>query len=922
MSILNNPLANIYIVNTTNGQQTRTNNSSIKWILNQLKDPNHDSSLAYVASNYDELKDLTLTQYRNISADTVKDFTKLRDNVSLNFRISRTITIPNAITIIKNVLKDNGFVNNYVVYPTSSTASVIEFQFITFTNRLINSQQADYILKKYVTNIINLPLAEQLPRFQTIYQTDKFDNDINIPNGLTENDYAFQNNIGQTITITQKELKANHLIPEKDSKKKKTENKPTFDEKYIHKAIDTWLAKDNTINEINSAAAREKLMASLAIDHWNNVYPKSTPNIVITGIAKKLNIDADRLTIEYRKQLSYLAKNNDERQKVTDIGEYLKLYQQNDSRNMGARLVASIGDDFKPNSKMELDTAATFIESMYPPYIVKNSSESDVDSLVIFDPTSGAWVHDENIFQSLLNGLRRMSTKRDCETLMIQMATDARNHNQFIEPYHGSQYLLFKNCVLDAYTLKQYRLDSDFTKQKHFTERHMININYLPMEQIPMNDIKKFGREKLTAKIKDKNGNLRYGDWTPWNFINAYGANDPERIQFVYFCLSLGLFAGHNFGIHVSIQGTTRWGKTTLAEIFKNLFPNRVFTTSFNKLNEPFSFTSYQANTSLIWIDECNVDAHPLDDDTGTPLYDTLANTTARLNVKHHGDKIISNPPQMFIDGTSFVRAKQASTGPAGRTLALALPSTSDAPQGQNENEFIQKLHEQSYGTGINDLLGYEPTLQYLVDKMIEAYEHTLRFKTKDHQDPRLNDLILNLGRSSDLNLLPKFAVEWHDKMQDEQGSLGSWFDDNFADALKHYKNKQEAGTNDAWMCTDLAYDFYKASYEEQNTNSDPNDRYIIHKSNFKLEFENLLKNRNWHIVYTYEKNGTSVKRHTSHNFDSTAIDLAKVNDPDSSIKMPKNYQDVLGENGNPRKALPYPFNNRSRHWYQLFYYE
>src|SRR5699024_5690880 len=104
------------------------------------------------------------------------------------------------------------------------------------------------------------------------------------------------------------------------------------------------------------------------------------------------------------------------------------------------------------------------------------------------------------------------------------------------------------------------------------------------------------------------------GDWTPSKFLGAYADNDSEKKSLLYFVLALGLFAGHNFGLHVNIEGASGWGKSTLARIFVSLFDGRVQRIPYASLNEKFPFTSYDLNTSVIWVSENNVGSEPLNE--------------------------------------------------------------------------------------------------------------------------------------------------------------------------------------------------------------------------------------------------------------------------------------------------------------------
>ena len=502
-------------------------------------------------------------------------------------------------------------------------------------------------------------------------------------------------------------------------------------------------------------------------------------------ISKSTGYDVKQYNTIWQDRLSLLKNNPDLLETAPPFGEYIHLYTQaRFVQTIGQQLIANLPEGKGPSSDYELAEASDFIEMAYPPYLLDQYG-NDLDNVVIFNPTTGVWTHDTDILYSLLTAIRPYSTKQQFDTFMMTFAAKARNSNRTIKPYSGSRFILFNNCVLDVATMKQYKLSEPTVRDLHFTERSHINLDYVENPPLPV----------LHHKRQFDNG-----DWDPYNFLKAYANNDEEIYSYLLFGFSLGLFGGHNSGVHFDIKGSSRWGKTTLSEIFKSLYNNRVVTIPFSSLNEQFPFTSYPDDTAVIWINEVNVGVEPLDDKYGTSMYDSLADSQVRFQVKNRGDLIVSNPPEVYFDGTQFIKANELDTGPAGRTLAYKLP------------EMTPELRNQAYSSSINDCLRDKKVLQWMVYQMIMAYKKFIPAN-------RMDDLRINLANQHDLDLFPKVVQDWRKEFVVGGTVIDDWFEDSIVPFLSHDAAKP------TYLHNKILYYLYLKFYQTNN----PNDTWGNH---------------------------------------------------------------------------------------------
>lgn len=496
-------------------------------------------------------------------------------------------------------------------------------------------------------------------------------------------------------------------------------------------------------------------------------------------------------------RIKLLRENPEMREIAPPFGAYIHLYSQaHKGTNIAGQLKASLPPGTQENPDYELADAANFIEMSYPPYLLDQPGE-DVDNMVVFNAASGIWTHDPKILYSLLTAIRPYTSETQFNTFMMTFGAKARNANRFIRAYSGSRYLLFNNCVLDVATMKQYELSDPIVRDLHFTERSHIDLEYTENPVLP----------ELPGKRQYDNG-----PWNPRDFLMAYADNNSDAYTYLLFGLALGLFGGHNFGVHFDIQGGSRWGKSTLQIIFERLYDNRTVKISFPDLNGRFPFTSYPLDTSIIWLDECNEGVDPLDDNHGTIIYDTLADNQARFQVKNKGDIVLPNPPQVYITGTQFIKARELYTGPAGRTLAFKLP------------QMTEQLRHQSYSNAITECLRNKKVLQWLVYHMIMAYKEIVPVQ-------KMDDLNINLDDKNVLNLFPDIAKSWRKEFVVGGSTIDDWFADTIEPYLSHDPNKP------TYLHERVLYAIYLSSYRLAN----PNDPYA-HQAKTATQLMKRLK--------------------------------------------------------------------------------
>lgn len=527
-----------------------------------------------------------------------------------------------------------------------------------------------------------------------------------------------------------------------------------------------------------------KFVDSLLVASLNEQLSNDYLAKAIDLLAENTDYNKDNWQDLFSNRLGILKSSASQRVSAPPFGSYIHFYgNEKQTMSISANLLTVLPEGVSPDPDFTLADAASFIEMAYPPYLLDQYG-SDEDNMVIFDGSTGMWTHDDNILKSLLETIKPYSTDNQYRTFIMTFAAKARTAGRFIKPYSGSRYLLFNNCALDVATLKTYKLSDPFIRDLHFIQRCHINLDWNPRAILP---------QIPEMRLSDN------GTWNPKDFFMGYADNNEEAYNYLMFGLSLGLFGGHNFGVHFDIQGQSRWGKTTLQGIYANLFENRTMMLPFASLNNQFPFTSYPLNTSVIWINECNTGVDELNDSFGTITYDGLADNQIRLQVKGKSDLVLDNPPQVYIDGTQFIRAKELSTGPAGRTLAYKLP------------RLTETLRNQIYAKDIKYCLSNKGVLQWLVKEFVKAYKKLI-------PEARMDNLKFNLANQQDMQLFPEVARNWRREFVVSSSTVDVWFTDEIMPYISSDPNKP------TYFHKSVLYYMYKHAYLRDN----PQDEKLI----------------------------------------------------------------------------------------------
>lgn len=887
--------------------------STVDWILKKINnDPEVENDQSLVATYFEDLKENDLLPETLPSTSGVQAFSRLQDHLAIRFTTSLN-DYEQAIKTIEQALSEANFNKNYLVYPINKNNNRNEYYLVQPVSQMLTSKEAQYFKQAALIDSIEDNLKQALPDFHLMPE-DLFNNDLYAWQLTAESFYIKHLTEGNDYYIDPEIIKSKHLDgsqPKGKSKKKKDEESSIqYSSTKLTNRLKDFINEPQTSKILKDDAQTHTLLQALANNHWNKAYPKEFEKQVIDALSDLGIRSYEELLEIYTIERSKLKANPDTRLKAQHFGKYLQIYKSNKNlkQNIAQQFISSFSDDFEPSADIELSVAGQAIAEIYPPALIKQQGD-DKDNLVIFDPLQGCWVHNENDLYSLLTAIRPYSKFSDLDTLMRTLAAQARNQGNIIEPYSKSSHLLFKNGVLDisnAYVdprdhklhgLEFHDLNEQYVRDLNFIKRGKIEINWDPTVTQP----KKFKNRRNGGKE----------DWDPESFISAYSKNDPVREQYFYFLLSLGLFPQHNFGINIDIQGSSRWGKTTISYIFDGLYQHRIKRLPFSSLNDRFAFTTYDNNTAIIWFDECNTGIEPLNDTIGTPMYDSLANDNLRMQVKSKGDRYIKNPPQTFVDGTGFVPSTELNTGPVGRTLILKLPAIgSDVTAEEND-----ALRIQAYANGIYELLTDTNVLQYLVNKMIYAYCSFLKFDNLEEQHAKLNDMKIvfgGTGKTNDIHRFPQFVEDWRDEMVGAQDEMGVWFEDEFEPYLTETSTARPAHGRPATNMHDkLAYILYRTSYLRHNEATDKYGRNIMDSDRFNRQLHALYQSHHWNMKIDKENDSQKAKRRQFSTLKRTNFDFESYEH--DGLQLP----DELNSNNHAR--LAYPLDGaRSRGWYVL----
>lgn len=595
-----------------------------------------------------------------------------------------------------------------------------------------------------------------------------------------------------------------------------------FRDEQLDPAIKAFIADDRNKEKLKDYDFFWRFAESLADARIKNLISDDFVNTILKATAYGNSEWEENNPQVYNTQLEKLTNDASKRAVVKPLSSYLPIVSQVQQRNPNIKnlsqlLQSLLPADFEGDPETPVKDTADLISQFFEFGLLPNAQD-DVNALAIFNPLTGLWTHNVDDFIAMISLVKPALSNQQLNSILMYWAASARHKLQIIKPYTGSQYLVFTNGVLDILTMDLHPLSSDIVKEKQFIMRHQIQIDY-----------------DAAAKLKVfKEDGMNGSDWDIDKFINAYSNNNQTIRTYLLFGLSLGLFAGHNSGVHFDIQGESGSGKSTLATIFRALFgSSQVAEILFSDLNKDFPVTSYDLNTSIIWIKESNIGTKQLDDDYGTPFYDGLADGQARIPVKHAGDLIISEPPQVYVDGTQLIQSEEINSGPARRTLPFKLPNP------------IAPLRDQFYSNNIFERLNDVEVLQYLVNEMIKAFKEIV----PENRQPNFK---MNLGVKSDEELLPHLVLDWRKDLLSTSDTADDWFDDMIEPSLMLDDTR-------GYINYEMLMKLYQKWYEVKNGNN----KYMRSPKRIQSDLEKIFVDRNMYLI-DYNSAGNRNRRRIS----------------------------------------------------------
>lgn len=678
---------------------------------------------------------------------------------------------------------------NYTLYPTISWPSKPRWRFVLQIDRYLDDYSYKHVAgdvkdligydtgddnNYFISHSFNLPsYTDQTADSQAIFKFH--DKDYDVKNMLADMPKPLRN-------------------PAKDAM-----SNITYDDTLLNQALDEFVNDPENQNKLQTYDYYWKFVSSLALASIKGLLPQDFIKVVLIKTALgNSQWEKDNPNL-FKTQVKRLEDDPSKQTMVRPITSYLPLVAQvNDAKNLGQLLIRLLPPSFEANSSLPIAAAAEIISNLFE-FALTPFDGKDSENVVLFNPLSGYWEHNENNFLAMINTLRPTTNRQDYNAIVAQWGAQANVSQRIIKPYSGSRYLLFKNEVLDIKENKPYALNSQKTRDLQFTRRHLINIDY---------------KDNPSVKQYDHDG-LNGTPWSIEDFVNGYTENDPDKRKYFLFILALGLLPNHNTGVNVSIQGASGSGKSTLFNIFEGLYnPSRINIIKYMNLNADFPINGYENDTTIVWVTENNESSAPLTDEIGIPFYDSFADPQMRLPVKHGSDTIIDNPPQLYVDGTQFIQANEVDTGPARRTIAFKMPVE------------VDKWRKTYYAEDIQNKLKDPDNLQWLVYHAIEA----LREMVPDY---RLDNFILNLNIPEDLKIMPPIAKEWRKEIVSVDSRLQDWFESEFlpfaeVDGLMHMR---------------VLYELYGAHYTRLN--DDPKKRFMMKMPKFEKTMQKIFNEYN-----------------------------------------------------------------------------
>lgn len=693
---------------------------------------------------------------------------------------------------------------NYAVYPSISYPKKPRYRVIIQVEPILTKKTYHYVAKE----IIN-----QLGFTSGDDGSEQINHLMNAPYYFEQDtkDLAVFNKTGKKLDVS--DILAN--MSEDDEKSTNTspikQPKPitgALKSNTLTEALNTFLENDNVQEHLkNSYEYFWRFTESVAMATLNGTITLDFAKDIMVKIAMGNPEWEEKNDDELLLQIEKLEDDPSRQRLVQPITSFLPIVEQYDNvKNLPQLLKKMLPDTFMPNSELKPHEVSREISKLFEFALLPTKGKKDAENVAIFNPLTGAWEHDENQFLAMITVIKPGITRIQFQTIMMEWGANARFDEKIIRPYNKTRYLLFRNGVLDITTFKLHSFSDPIVRECNFTKRHKISLNW---------------KDKPKTKVF-KQDRQDGGDWDIHRFMSGYGHNDTRLTTYLLFGLSLGLFSNHNTAVHFDIQGSSRFGKTTLALIYENLFDSRIAKIPYSNLNQPFPLTNYDSDTAIIWVNECNIGTEALNDEFGTPFYDGLADNETRIPVKHGSDIIVTDPPQLFIDGTQFIQATEIHTGPAGRTLAYKLP------------DLTQDQLSEIYSIAIRDKFEDEDVMQDLVYHMLLAFKEIV-------PEHRLGDFKMNLSMQRDMELLPKEALEWRHEFVNANSNIKKWFDEECAPFIQLGKPLHD----------EMLYDMYASHVARRSKNG---TKYAVRQERFEQNLQTLYNEYQFEREYVGAK--------------------------------------------------------------------
>lgn len=451
----------------------------------------------------------------------------------------------------------------------------------------------------------------------------------------------------------------------------------------------------------------------------------------------------------------------------------------------------------------------------------EGGAKKDADNLMVFDHVKGLWTHNENEFSSMWAQLGGDEKNMKSALAKIAGLTRRKPKNEaFMVPYNGSHYIALLNGVLDVSELELITFNEARERGVTFTDYQQLQFNYNPDRNLPI----------------IRGGALDGGDWDPHTFFYTLAEEDPLKYEYFMFCLSLGFFPRHNFGVNVSIKGSSGSGKSSLSHIYVGaLTHNNVATGLFSDLNSNFPLQKLKPHSSLIWLNEANrAEGISLKSSSGEPVYNSLADGSCVINIKN-GTIEMDNPPQVYVEGTDLVTSSDPSNGMTRRTLPYVF-----APDNFLRSEGREGRYK---AVEIEQLLRYPEILEWIFNEAIKAYRAVVPDYILEKDSVKLS---LN-----DKNILSwfdrfEFFHEWHSGVVKTNETLYEFFDAVY-DAIVFMDNPDGTPNmdNNNWahgffISDDILYKIYEYYYQTEIT-SRARDKYKVQQLAFSDQWGKYL---------------------------------------------------------------------------------